>query len=72
MLKKKNDYSVVVFFPDIPPKKWQYVHSLYSMSNFLKNKFPSWLYMNVYNRRTGVYMKRFYNGDFVPAHLNTY
>ncbi|MCW3071118.1 MAG: hypothetical protein JWO44_1008 [Bacteroidetes bacterium] len=62
----KNDYSVVVFFPDFTPKKWQFVHRLNTMANHLNEKHPSWIYMNIYNRREGRFIKRFYKEDVIP------
>ncbi|WP_274474213.1 hypothetical protein [Mangrovimonas aestuarii] len=70
MLKKKNDYSVIVFFEDSPkPKKWAYVHKLNGFSLFLKKNHPTWEYMNVYNRREGTFMKQFRKSDFIPPFI---
>ncbi len=70
MLKKKNDYSVIVFFENsIKPKKWQYVHKLNGFSLFLNKKHPDWQYMNVYNRRNSQFMKRFAKNDFIPPFI---
>lgn len=65
----KNDYSVIVYFPEGTPKKWSYVHKLNSIVKFLDEKHSQWIYMNVYNRRTGLYLKRFYKGNYVPDFL---
>ena len=71
MLKKKNDYSVIVFFEDnTKPKKWTYVHKLNGFSLFLKKKHPNWEYMNVYNRRAGTFMRRFNRDSFIPAFIS--
>jgi hypothetical protein len=70
MLKNKNDYTVIVFFENSKkPKKWNYVHRLNGFSMFLSKSHPTWEYMNVYNRRTGDFMKRFVRGSFVPPTL---
>ena len=70
MLKQKNDYSVIVFIEnETKPKKWEYVHKLNGFSMFLSKKHPNWLYMNVYNRRSGQFMKQFKRGAFVPAFI---
>lgn len=67
MLKNKNDYSVIVFFEDgAKPKKWKFVHSLFSFSKFLDKEHPSWDYMNVYIRRSGDFLKRYKRGQYVP------
>ena len=70
MLKKKNDYSVIVFLEnEKKPKKWTYVHKLNGFSMFLNKNHDNWLYMNVYNRRSGQFMKQFKRGVFVPAFI---
>ncbi|MDP4285969.1 MAG: hypothetical protein Q8891_16265, partial [Bacteroidota bacterium] len=66
----KNDYSVIVYFENTTPKKWQFVHTLNSFSKFLDSKHPTWKYFNVYERRTGKYLKRFYPGNVVPYFLS--
>ena len=71
MEKKLNKYSVIVFFENSDkPKKWNYVHKLNGFSLFLKEKHSDWLYMNVYDRKTGHFLKRFHPTDFIPAFLN--
>ncbi|WMI66717.1 hypothetical protein RBH94_06020 [Aestuariibaculum sp. YM273] len=71
MLKKKNDYSVIVFLEnEKKPKKWTYVHKLNGFSLFLSKKHPTWQYMNVYNRREGTFIKQIKKGEFVPAFLD--
>lgn len=70
MLKKKNDYSAIVFFENTTkPKKWEFVHKLNGFSMFLNKEHSSWEYMNIYNRRTRQYIKRFKKGDFVPPFI---
>lgn len=71
MAKPKNDYSVIVFLENQNrPKKWQYVHKLNGFSMFLNKEHSTWEYMNVYDRRTRKYLRRFKKGDFVPPFLN--
>lgn len=66
----KNDYSVVAFFSDnTSPKRWTYVHRLYGFSQFLNKKHPAWRYINVYDRRNGNFIKRFYREQFIPDFL---
>ncbi|WP_416448489.1 hypothetical protein ACH3PA_07215 [Leeuwenhoekiella sp. A2] len=70
MLKKKNDYSVIVFFENgTKPKKWTYVHKLNGFSLFLRKNHPNWQYMNVYNRRSGGFMRRFQRDSFIPPFI---
>jgi hypothetical protein len=70
METKKNDYSVIVFFENEPkPKKWNYVHKLNGFSMFLNKEHSQWSYMNVYDRRTGKYIKRFIKGNFIPPFI---
>lgn len=65
----KNDYSVVAFFENEKPKKWNFVHRLSPFSQFLTNKHKDWLYMNVYDRRTRKFLKRFNKGNIIPDFL---
>ncbi len=65
----KNKYSVIVFLESDKPKKWEYVHKLDSIAMHLNKMHPTWLYFNVYDRRTGQYLKRFKKSDFIPAYL---
>ncbi len=65
----KNDYSVVVFFETNDPKKWNYVHKLNSFSRFLDLTYPNWLYINVYDRRTRKFMKRFRKKEIIPMFI---
>jgi hypothetical protein len=70
METKKNDYTVIVFFEEgSKPKKWQYVHKLNGFAMFLNNSHSGWQYMNIYERRTGKYLRRFIKGNFIPAFL---
>jgi hypothetical protein len=65
--KNHNDYSVTVFFNGRPPIKHQYVDDLRKYSVFLNNTHSSWLYMNVYNRRSGNFIKRYYFHSEIPS-----
>lgn len=65
----KNDYSVIAFLTNGEVKRWNYVHNLFSFSRFLNDKHPEWAYINVYDRRTSQFLKRFYNGNFIPCFL---
>ena len=68
-MEHKNDYSVIAFLSTGETKKWNYVHCLNGFAKFLDEKHPEWNYMNVYERRTAKYMKRFYKGNIVPSFL---
>lgn len=68
MAKHKSNYSVIVFLEnEKKPKKWKFVHKLNVFSKFLDRDHPTWEYMNVYNRRTGEFIKRFYRSSPIPA-----
>ena len=69
MGKQKNDYSVVVFLSTGEVKKWSFVGKLKGFAEFLDKKHSAWKYMNVYDRRTREYLKRFYKGNSVPTYL---
>ncbi len=66
-MSHKNDYSIIAFFPDEKPKKWEFVHTINSIALMLNEKHPNWLYINVYERRTKKYLKRFYKYAIIPA-----
>lgn len=68
-MEHKNDYSVIAFLSDGKAKKWNYVHSLKNFAKFLDEKHSEWNYMNVYDRRKGQYLKRFYKGNSIPVFL---
>jgi len=71
MLKPKNDYSVIVYLEnEAKPKKWTYVDKLNGFSLFLNKEHPTWEYMNVYERRTRKFLKRFKQNDFIPKFIN--
>lgn len=65
----KNDYSCIVYFPNNSFKKWNYVHTLTSFEKFLNEKHAGWKYINVYERRSGKFLKRFYKGNIMPPFL---
>ena len=65
----KNDYSCIAFYKDAKPKKWNFIHGLTGFAAFLNQKHPGWEYFNVYERRTGKYLKRFYPGNIIPYFL---
>lgn len=65
-MSHKNDYSVIAFFPEEKPKKWEFVHKLNSIATLLNEKYPTWVYLNVYERRTKKYLKRFYKNSPIP------
>ena len=67
MAIQKNDYTCIAFFPMANTKKWVYVGNLWSFSKFLNGSHSSWIYFNVYNRRSGKYLTRFLPGDKVPV-----
>jgi hypothetical protein len=65
----KNDYSVTAFLSNKKAVKYKFVHKLDGFAIFLNQKHSAWVYMNVYDRNTGEYLKRFYRGNFIPAFL---
>jgi hypothetical protein len=66
IMEHKNDYSAVVFFETGNPKRWTYVHKLTEFEKFINEKHSGWKYFNLYERRSGKYLKRFYKGNFIP------
>jgi hypothetical protein len=69
-LKKKGKmYECQVFFPTGFPKKWKYVTDLGAFAAFLSRDHASWKYINVYEKGTKIYLKRFYPGNVIPKVL---
>lgn len=68
-MRHKDDYTCIAFYDTEKPKKWQYVHKLKGFADFLNSKHPGWKYFNVYDRRKGDFLKRFYPNSLVPEFL---
>lgn len=64
----KNDYTIIAFYNGTQ-KKWAYVHTIVKFECFLTSKHPGWKYFNVYDRRTGVYLRRFYPNSNFPYYI---
>jgi len=72
MQNHKNDYSLIVFDRlNRQICKIEFCHKLSSASSWLSGskKYSDWNYFNVYDRRTGEFLKRFYKDNFIPAFL---
>ena len=65
-MNNSNPYSIVVFFQRRNPLKWKYVNNLKKTANDLSRLHPTWKYMNVYDRKSGNYLKRFYPENNIP------
>jgi hypothetical protein len=65
----KNDYTCIAFWQDGKTRKWKYVHTLSGFAAFINLKHPQWNYFNVYDRRTGRFLKRFYPGNIISKFL---
>ncbi len=65
----QKQYSCIVFFENDTPKKWRNVTNFYSFSQFLDRTYNDWLYINVYDRKTKQYVRRFYKGSYIPFKL---
>lgn len=71
-MPRKNDYSVIVFTQSNEYMcKSVYVHNLLNYSKWLSSSknYNDWYYFNVYDRRTGQFLKRFYRNEFIPPFL---
>jgi len=72
MSQVKTPYSVVIFHKDssIAPIKFPFVQSIFYTHNYLRGRnkrgflYDYW-YMNIYNRKTGAYIRRQYHDDFI-------
>lgn len=61
-----SPYMVMVFHceKDMKPLKYPYVKSIYYLVKWVLNKEQyNYLYMNIYNRKTGKYLCRHYRYD---------
>lgn len=69
--KNKNDYTITIWNGRNRLGKMVFVHNLYAASLWLSNSrtYVSWTYINVYARRSGRYLGRFYKGNFIPAYF---
>lgn len=68
----KNDYSCIIFEDTKLLGKSTFVHNLYKYSIWLtrSKNYSNWTYINVYDRRNGNFIKRFYRTDrFIPVFL---
>jgi hypothetical protein len=68
-MKHDNDYSVTAFLSNKKAVKYKFVHKLDGFAIFLNQKHSEWVYMNVYDRHTGEYLKRFYRGNSIPSFI---
>ena len=67
--KNDNDYSIIIFDKENNfIAKYKYSHTVFSfVRGFVTENFPKWYYVNVYVRRTGRFLKRYYRNDnFIP------
>jgi len=66
--KNKNDYSVSVFSGTGFLVKVQFCNDLGTLQKWLDSsyKYKDWKYINVYARRSGRFLGRFYKGNFMP------
>jgi len=66
--KNDNDYSVSVFSGTEFLVKMSFTHSPKDAEKWLNSsyKYKDWEYMNVYARRSGRFLGRFYKGNFIP------
>lgn len=72
-MRHKNDYSVEFWVKDTSGDRRilsiKYVHKIYDCTQWFNRKIGEWDYVNVYNRRDGKFLKRYYNGNFIPKFL---
>ena len=56
--KKKNDYTVIIFFENRNPVKYTYVHNVDSLLAYVRRKFGIYKAANIYNRRCSFFIKQ--------------
>lgn len=66
--QNKSDYSFSAFGDNGFLYKKDYSHNIYKDCVWLTNseKFKEWKYINVYARRTGRFLGRFYRENYIP------
>lgn len=57
-MSHKNNYSAVVFFSSVSPKKWTFVHFISKFQKYLNQNHGGWKYANIYSRKTGKFITR--------------
>jgi hypothetical protein len=68
VFKKKNDYSVFVFLNGEKRLFTEYVHNIYTYSQWLQKQNIIWDYLLVYIRRNRQILCYYKNGDFLDMH----
>lgn len=66
-LKDKNDYSVTVYLQGRKRLFTEYVHTIYSYTQWLHKKGVEWDYILVYVRRTRKVLCYYKNGDYLHS-----
>ena len=65
--KNRNDYSIIAFTVENELiLKWHSVHNLYNSKKKLIELYSQFGYMNVYNKRTKQFLKRYYKEEYTP------
>lgn len=65
--KNKNDYTVICLLDNGKYFKLQYVHSVYAAWQWIERNIYSITHMNVYNRRSGQFIKQYKKGEYVDS-----
>ncbi len=65
-MPNRKMFACFAFFQNGDVKKWKYVTNLKSFEQFLTKNYPTWKYINVYDKGTKQYLKRFYPGNVIP------
>ncbi len=64
--KRKNDYSVAVYNGSAKGPTIPHVHKISKLTAWLEEKKIPWSVINVYSKRSGVFLRRYYKGDPIP------
>lgn len=68
--KNKNDYSVQVYFNRNKRLFTEYVHSIYSYSQWLQNQGIEWDYILIYVRRSRNVLCYYKKGEYIHSKPN--
>ena len=65
--KNRNDYSVTAYCGSRKINSMKYVHNIISYTDWLAKNNLAWSVLNVYERRSGSFIRRFYKNDLLIA-----
>lgn len=65
-----REYSIIVFFYNGQPRKWEGIRNLGEFITSLEKDNPGWKYINIYDPRDKTFIKRLYKGNISVKDLS--